>query len=184
VAPERFSGLIEAARGGDEAAWAEIWAELSPAVLGYLRGNGLPDPVDVLGETFLHVARDVHKFEGGWEAFRGWVFTNAHHRLIDTRRRDARRPMDLTAEPPEPSNVPSPDASEEALARIGDEQVRSVLATLSPDQRDVLLLRIVGDLTLEQVGEALGKRTGAVKQLQRRGLEAAKKALGEKEVTL
>ena len=71
---------------GDEAAWSEIWAELAPAVLGYLRGSNAPDPEDVLGETFLQVARDVNRFEGDWVAFRSWVFTVAHHRLIDARR--------------------------------------------------------------------------------------------------
>ena len=58
-----------------------------------------------------------------------------------------------------------------------------MLASLSPDQRAVLLLRVIGDLSLEQVAEALGKRTGAVKQLQRRGLIAVRKALSQKGVT-
>ncbi len=170
MAPERFDGLLAAAREGDEAAWAEIWGELSPAVLGYLRGSSLSDPEDTLSEAFLQAARDLHKFEGDWPQFRGWVFTIAHHRLIDARRHAARRPVDLVAEPPEPEGVPLGDAETEALERIGAEQVRRVLDSLSPDQRDVLLLRIVGDLSLDQCAEALGKRTGAVKQLQRRGL--------------
>lgn len=184
MAPERFSGLIEAAREGDQAAWAEIWAELAPSVLGYLRGSGAPDPEDVLSETFLGVARDLADFEGDWDRFRAWAFTIAHHRLIDARRRSARRPVELVAEPPEPPGPPAGDVADEALARIGDEHVLRVLDGLSPDQRDVLLLRIVGDLTLEQVAEALGKRSGAVKQLQRRGLAAVRRQLAEKRVTL
>ena len=183
MSPDRFSGLIAAAREGDEAAWTEIWGELSPAVLGYLRGSNAPDPEDVLGETFLQVARDIAEFEGSWDSFRSWAFTVAHHRLIDARRRSARRPMDLVAEAPEPSGPPSDDAADEAMAEIGREQVLELLGALSADQRDVLLLRILGDLSLEQVAEALGKRTGAVKQLQRRGLIAVRKALTQKGVT-
>ena len=184
MAPDRFSALLGAAREGDEAAWAEIYGELAPAVLGYLRGNGAPDPEDVLAESFLQVARDLDRFEGEWSRFRGWVFTIAHHRLIDARRHSARRPVELMAEPPEPELPADEGAADAALARIGAGEVRRVLATLSEDQRAVLLLRIIGDLSLAEVAEALGKRTGAIKQLQRRGLAAVRRELAKKGVTL
>ena len=112
MAPDRFDALLECARAGDQAAWAEIWAELSPAVLGYLRGSRAPDPDDVLSEAFLQVARDVKSFEGDWGRFRAWVFTIAHHRLIDARRHTARRPVDLVADPPEPPGASVEDALE------------------------------------------------------------------------
>jgi RNA polymerase sigma-70 factor (ECF subfamily) len=86
-------------------------------------------------------------------------------------------------EPPEPERAEISDAAEEALEKIGADEVRRVLDLLSPDQRDVLLLRIIGDLSLEQVAEALGKRTGAVKQLQRRGLDAVRRRLKAEGVT-
>jgi RNA polymerase sigma factor (sigma-70 family) len=174
---ERFGTLLEDARRGEEAAWAEIYRSMAPAVLGYLRANGAPDPEDAHGEVFLQVARDLARFEGDERRFRAWVFTIAHHRLIDARRRVSRRPVELTAEPPEPEGEPPADAAEEALARIGAEEVRRVLAALSPDQRAVLLLRVLGELTVPEVAKALGKRQGAVKALQRRGLAAIKKRL-------
>lgn len=183
MAPDRFDSLIEAAKRGDEAAWGEIFAELSPAVLGYLRGSGVADPEDVLGETFLQVARDSAGFDGGWESFRSWVFTVAHHRLIDARRRDARRPLELVGDAPEPEHEVGEDAATQALARVGAGEIASVLEALSPDQRAVLLLRLVADLSIEQVAEATGKRVGAVKQLQRRGLIAAKRELARQGVT-
>jgi RNA polymerase sigma-70 factor (ECF subfamily) len=183
VAPDQFEGLVGAARKGDEGAWSEIYAELAPAVLGYLRGSRAAEPEDVCGEAFLQVARDLDRFEGDWAAFRGWVFTVAHHRMLDASRHSARRPSDPVAEPPEPSGPPASDAADEALARIGDERVREVLASLTDDQRSVLLLRIVGDLSLAQTAEAIGKRTGAVKQLQRRGLATVKRELERQGVT-
>ena len=182
MSEERFSGLLADARAGDERAWEEIFAELSPAVLGYLRASGAPDPDDVLGETFLQVARDIHKFEGREAGFRAWVFAIAHHRLIDARRHAARRPVELSAEPPEPRER-ADDAAEAALARIGTERVHEILATLSEDQRAVLLLRFVGDMSVEDVARAIGKRPGAVKALQRRGLAAVKRRLGRKAVS-
>ena len=184
MAPERFQTLLEAARRGNEAAWAEIYRDLSPAVLGYLRRSGAPEPEDILGEVFLEVARDVAKFDGDQRQFKAWVFTITHHRLIDARRRTRRRPVELVAEPPEPVTERLPDAADEALARIGVEEVHRVLGILSPDQRAVLLLRILGDLSVEETATAVGKRPGAVKQLQRRGLATLKRELDRKGVTL
>ena len=91
--------------------------------------------------------------------------------------------MDLVAEPPEPQGLARDDAAEQALAQIGRDEVLRVLQSLSADQRAVLLLRVIGDLSLEQVAETLGKRTGAVKQLQRRGVIAVRKALARRGVT-
>ena len=181
---DRFEALLDAARGGDEAAWAQIYGDLAPAVLGYLRGSGARDPEDTLAETFLQVARDLGRFSGDYSKFRAWTFTIAHHRLIDARRSAARRPLDLVADVPEPSmNGAAPDAADEAVARIGAEELERVLAALTPEQRAVVLLRVVGDLSITQVAEALGKRTGAIKQLQRRGLAAVKRELTQLGVT-
>ena len=180
---EQFTTLLAAARGGSEAAWQELYNGLAPVVLGYLRANGSPDPEDVLSEVFLQVARDIAKFDGEERGFRSWVFTIAHHRLIDARRHSARRPVELAPEPPEPDEHVD-DAADLALARIGTEEVQRVLETLSPDQRAVLLLRVIGDMSIEDVAKTVGKRTGAVKALQRRGLAAIKRELGRKGVTL
>jgi RNA polymerase sigma-70 factor (ECF subfamily) len=79
---------------------------------------------------------------------------------------------------------PLSDAADEALARIGAEEVQRVLGILSPDQQAVLLLRILGDLSVEDTAKAVGKRPGAVKQLQRRGLATLKRELERKGVTL
>jgi len=76
------------------------------------------------------------------------------------------------------------DAADEALARIGAEEVHRVLGALSPDQRAVLLLRVLGELTVDEAAQALGKRSGAVKALQRRGLAAIRRELARKGVTL
>jgi RNA polymerase sigma-70 factor (ECF subfamily) len=75
-------------------------------------------------------------------------------------------------------------AAEAALGRIGVEEVQRVLGTLSEDQRAVLLLRVIGDLSIEDVARALDKRPGAVKALQRRGLAALKRELDRGGVTL
>ncbi len=180
---ESFDGVLVAARTGEDWAWRELYQELAPRVRGYLRARGEIDPDDLTGEVFLQLARDLSRFDGGEAEFRAWVMTIAHHRLLDERRRRSRRPAEAAA----PEEMPEPlggDVEEEALARVGEERVRQALAGLSKEQRSVLLLRILGDLTVEQVAGALGKSPGAVKALQRRGLETLKADVSRMGVTL
>jgi RNA polymerase sigma factor (sigma-70 family) len=177
---ESFDRILAAARAGGEWAWRSLYEEMAPAVLGFLRARGATDPEDVAGETFVQVVRDLHRFDGDWRGFRAWVFAIARHRMLDESRRRQRRPDDPVADPGEQA-PPAGDVVDDALARLDLERVTDILASLSPDQRDVILLRVIGDLSIEEVAGVIGKRTGAVKQLQRRGLAAARKLLAHDE---
>ena len=169
---QSFESVLFAARAGAEWAWARIYEDLAPPLAGYLRAHGAADPEDLVGEVFLQVVRGLDRFSGPEPAFRAWVFTIAHRRLIDDLRRRSRRPVvpveleTLTAAAGEGGDV-----TEEALNGIDTARVQAAIAELPPDQRAVLLLRIIGDLTIEQIAEAVGKRPGAVKALQRRALK-------------
>ena len=168
---ESFDSVLVAARAGADWAWARIYADLAPAVVGYLRGHGAADPEDLAGETFLQIVRNLPRFEGDERAFRAWAFTIAHRRLIDDRRARGRRPVTPTdSDALEGAAGAGGDVADEALARVGDARVRTAIDALPEDQRAVLLLRILGDMTVEEVATAVGKRPGAVKALQRRAL--------------
>jgi RNA polymerase sigma-70 factor (ECF subfamily) len=178
---QSFESTLRAARAGAEWAWRDLYAEIAPPVLGFLRARGAPDPEDLGGEVFVQVVRDLPRFEGDWRGFRAWVFAIARNRLLDQRRRETRRPDTTVAEPADLSE-PVGDVTDEALARLELQRVTALLAELSSDQRDVLLLRLIGDLSIEEVAKAIGKRPGAVKQLQRRGLAAARRLLEKEDV--
>lgn len=171
-----FPQVLAAAQA--DAAWAlrRLFDWLAPPVTGYLRGQGAPDPDGMANDVFLRVFTNLRFFEGSEERFRSWVFAIAHNLLVDERRREARRPRPANVAVDEQQWAGSTEA--EALSRLGAERVERLLGELSPDQRDVLLLRIVADLTVEQVAQALGKPAGAVKQLQRRGLATLRRRLG------
>ena len=183
AAVEGFDSVLEAARGGEDWAWGSLYSGLAPKVLGYLRGLGAAEADDLTGDVFVQVVRDLHRFHGDERAFRAWVLTIAHHRFLDHCRRSSRRPVDPVAEVPEPVAAVG-DAEQDALHELADERVRELLATLSREQRAVLLLRVVGGLTVEQVAAAIGKRPGAVKALQRRGLAAVERHLARQAVPL
>ena len=80
---------------------------------------------------------------------------------------------------------PAPDDVEGAVERrLADEQVQDLCNRLLPGQRDVLLMRILGRLTVDEVAVALGKSPGAVKALQRRGLQAIARMIEREGVPL
>lgn len=174
--PSAFDDVLVAARAGAAWAFERLYNDLAPVVAGYLRSQGSADPEDLTSEVFLGVFRGLSGFQGDQSQFRSWVFTIAHRRLTDERRRRGRRPATRPLEARAELRAGG-DVEQEALTALGDVRVRELLAGLSEDQRSVLTLRIIGDLTVEQVAEAIGKRPGAVKALQRRGLAALRKAL-------
>jgi RNA polymerase sigma factor (sigma-70 family) len=160
-----------------------VYDRFSPLVVGYLRLQGAVEPEDLTSEVFLGVFRNLSSFTGDEAGFRSWLLTITHRRLQDERRRLGRRPDTVEFDAASHSAARG-DVEQEALAELGTDRVCELLQTLSADQRTVLLLRIVGDFSLEQVATAMGKRPGAVKQLQRRGLNGLRRHLERQDVTL
>jgi len=178
-----FASVLAAAQTGAPWALERLYHALSPAVLGYLRIQGAADPEDLTNEVFLGILHRIGSFEGNEEKFRSWVFTIAHSRLIDDRRRTDRRPH--LAEPHEDHrDRAGGDAEQEALERLSSQRVQALCEGLVAEQRDVLLLRLMAGLTIEVIAEALGKSEGAIKALQRRGLANLRKILERDPVSL
>jgi RNA polymerase sigma-70 factor, ECF subfamily len=184
---DRFNGEFEdvlaAARRGAPAAYERIFTALAPVVAGYLRAQGAREPDDLTSEVFVAVIRNIGRFGGDEAGFRSWVFTIAHRRLLDERRRLARRPPGVPLDPS--FDAPADDDVEAAAERAqGTAWVREVCDRLAPDQRDVLLLRLLARLTVDEVAHALGKSPEAVKALQRRGFRAVGRMLTPEGVPL
>jgi RNA polymerase sigma-70 factor (ECF subfamily) len=179
-----LTAAIEAARAGAEWAWTRIYDELAGSVLGYLRGLNAAEPEDLTGEVFLQAVRDLRRFEGAAGDFRAWLFTIAHHRFLDERRRSKRRPVEPAPDEVITDRLPPVDTETEALRELADEDVRRVIEGLVPAQREVMLMRILGGLTIEEIARTLGKRPGAVKALQRRAIETMRRSMAKGGVTL
>lgn len=166
---------LDAARRGESAALETIYQELAPSVLGYLRGQGVREPEDAASEVFVGVVRGLERFRGDEAEFRTWVFSIAHRRAIDERRRLSRRREALV----DPTELTGPlagsrtgDVEHEAFEHLGTGWALNALHSLSSDQRAVVTLRVLADLSIHQVAAVLEKTPGAVKSLQRRGLMA------------
>jgi RNA polymerase sigma-70 factor (ECF subfamily) len=179
---ENFSTRLEAAKSGRDWAWADLYRELAGPVTGYLASRGATDAEDLASETFLQVARNIHSFDGDEASFRSWVFVIAHRRLLDSRRSRNRRPETLAWTETTPDSTGG-DVEEEALESLISEELQDAFKGLTDIQGDVLALRILGRLTLEETAQILGKRVGAIKAAQRRGLIALHQKLDVEGVT-
>ena len=164
---------VDAARDGDAEAFSLIWGALAGRVHGYFRAHGCRDAEDLTSETFLAAFTRMGDVVGDGTAFRTWLFSIAHHKRVDDVRRRSRHPAPVPYEPELDSRVSGPGDEPSLAADSGD--IVSLLADLPPDQRDVLTLRFVADLTLEETSAALARSVGAVKSLQHRGLETLRR---------
>lgn len=167
--------MLDDARRGDEAAWACLYDSVAAQVLGYLRTRGAVDAEEVLGETFLHVARGIDDFDGDERGFRSWVFVIATSRLYDDRRRRRRRPSEPLGESDEQQLIDPVDVGAEVEVALAQQEVQHLLGALTDDQRAVVELRIFGELTSQEVADTIGKPLTAVKALYLRGLGALRR---------
>jgi RNA polymerase sigma-70 factor (ECF subfamily) len=176
-----FPSLLRAAQAGGQWAYERLYRSLAPAVAGYLRVQGAAEPDDLTSEVFERAFSALGGFSGDEAQFRSWVFTIAHHRLTDEHRRLSRRPARADCQLPERA---AGDVEDDAVRRLAAERVRRLCEGLAPDQRDVLLLRMLAALTVDEIAEALDKSPGAVKALQRRGLAALRRQMQRQGVPL
>ncbi len=167
-----FDSVLAAARTGASWALAALYRGLHPAVLRYLRAQEPGEGEDLAADAWIDVASGLHRFDGAEDDFRRWVFTIARRRLIDHRRARTRR---RTAPVPAEDLVllaGEGDTESEAVQALRVEAALARVATLPPGQAEVVLLRVVGGFTAEEVGRIMGRRPGTVRVLQHRALRA------------
>jgi RNA polymerase sigma-70 factor (ECF subfamily) len=173
---QNFAIVLAAAQSGAGWAASKLWQEYSPAVSAYLRARGTQEWEDLTSEVFLAVFNQLPQFVGDDVQFRSFVFSIAYRRLVDEYRSRSRRGTHIPWDA-ETDDRTSPSAEDAALHRASHVSTISLLDSLPDDQRNVMTLRIIGDLTVEQIAEVLGKQPGAVKALQRRALERLRKEI-------
>jgi RNA polymerase sigma factor (sigma-70 family) len=176
---DRFGEVLAGAQRGEHPAFEQIYRDLAPLVLAYLRANGARDPDDLTSEVFLAVVRNVCAFEGDEGAFRSWVLTIAHRRLIDEFRYRARRPEEPQMPDEVTAQIAPTDATAEteALELMDGSGVGAALDALTDDQRAVITLRVLADLPIREVAMVLDKPETAIKSLQHRALATLARTL-------
>lgn len=161
--------VLEAARAGDEGAFAALYRATQPRLIRYAAVLVGQDADDVTADAWLQISRDLRKFEGTELAFRGWAATIVRNRAVDHVRALARRPSiptELSA-----LDTPAPADTESLVAEsLSTAAALALIAVLPPDQAEAVLLRVVVGLDAVTAGKVLGKRAGAVRVAAHRGL--------------
>ncbi|HET6916207.1 MAG TPA: sigma-70 family RNA polymerase sigma factor [Acidimicrobiales bacterium] len=168
---ESFESVLVAAQSGAEWAFSFLYRDLNPRLLRYFASRVPGEAEDLAIETWLGAARRIGDFRGNQQQFRAWIFTIAHTRLVQ-HWRDVRRTPVTAADPATLLDRASPEDVEGGVldSLAGLEASREIVRELSFDQAEVMLLRVLGGLNVEEVAEILGKRPGTVRVLQHKAL--------------
>ena len=167
-----LTAALHAAQHGEEAGFVAVYRDVQPRLLRYATLLvGRNNAEDVTAEAWLQISRDLHRFTGDIDRFRGWSAKIVHHRAMDVCRATARRP---TSAPPDDASgepVGASDTAASALDALSTDLALTVIAALPREQAQAVLLRAVVGLDARTAGEVLGKRAGAVRVAAHRGLK-------------
>jgi RNA polymerase sigma-70 factor (ECF subfamily) len=171
---------VERMGAGDPEAFRTVYRSVQAPLLRYLEVLvGRDDAEDVASETWGQAVRDLHRFRGDADGFRGWITTIGRHRALDLLRQRSRRvrvDRDLTGI----------DVTDEADLEIRVAEVISteaaveVIRSLPRDQAEAVMLRAVMGLEARTAGQVLGKRPGAVRSATSRGLRSLERTMGQR----
>lgn len=170
---EPLDDLVDGVRRGDTDAIAAVYLAVAPALRAFLHSEVRHGEIadDLVEHTFVELLESHGTIRGDGRSLRSWLFRAARHNLYDWRRAAARRSDNELSE--ELSSVlrdPAPDPETAVGERDDHEAVRAALTELTPDQREILELRLIAELSIAEVAELTGRTEGAVKALQHRAL--------------
>lgn len=187
--------LLEGVRRLDAAALAEMYDIFSPALYAYAyRQVGSADLAEeCVAETFSRMLTALQRGGGPGENLGAYLYRVAHNWITDQYRR---RPEVISLEMQDDDPVlrgarlagqdgdaqAGGDPHRQAEMRAQQLQVRHALSRLTPEQRQVVVLRYLEDFDLDEIAEMLGKPVGAIKALQHRALEALRRLLPAQEL--
>lgn len=178
MAPDPLDDAVARLKTGDESAFREVYRAVQPPLVRYLTVLvGPVDAEDVASEAWAQAFRDLDRFHGDADGFRGWLTTIGRHRALDHLRRRRRQPrtdgdLDLAHDLPALTDVEGT-----ALGALAYGDALALIASLPVDQAEAIMLRTVLGFDAPTAARILGKRPGAVRSATLRGLRALERRL-------
>jgi RNA polymerase sigma-70 factor (ECF subfamily) len=181
---EQFDSVLGAAKAGAEWGFERLYDEFNPRLLRYLAARAPGEGEDLAADVWMAVAKRLPTFEGQETQFRSWLFTIAHHRMAHYWNEKRKKGTD----PHEPADLEihsSGDSPEDLVVEAASAQAaaRRIAEILNPDQAEVVLLRLLGGLDVEEVAAILKKRPGNIRVLQHRALRKLIQEISLEDVT-
>lgn len=180
-----FDAILAAAQTGAEWAVAVLYRDINPRLLRYVRAKAPEVAEDLVAEVWLAAARQLPAFEGDERALWRWLFTLARRQVIGHWRKSGRRRTDAV-----PAAAFADHASGDDPAALAGERLATADAInrltdhLSEEQAEVVLLRVLAGLDVDEVAALMGKRPGTIRVLQHRALKKLATVFAAEAVTL
>lgn len=168
--------LVQRAQQGDSAAFSSLYEEFSEPIFRFLyyRLGDRQTAEDLTAEVFIRVIKSIRKYRPQ-QPFRAWLFRIARNLAIDFRRKYGNR-HEQELDEAITGRQQSPEVA--TANTLNSDRLRQALEHLTPDQRDVIILRFIGEMRISEVADALNKSHSAVKSLQSRGLQMLSQVMG------
>jgi RNA polymerase sigma-70 factor (ECF subfamily) len=175
--PTELDPTIRCAQQGDEQAVAQLYQTYAPMIFRYIayRVPTEVDAEDLTAEVFLKMVEGLPAYRFTGAPFEAWLYRIAAARVVDFRRRQARRPQTELADTLADSE-PLPE--EQLQQRHEVDTLRAALDKLGDEQQTILLLRFLEGKSHREVAVILGKSEAAVKTAQHRALTRLAALLG------
>lgn len=173
--------LINRAQSGEKASIGELFEQYHTHVYRYLYYivGDVHLAEDLTSEVFLRMIRSLPNYRYQGISFQAWLFQIAHNLAIDHFRKVSNK-VQVELEENLHSNEPDLDSTVEN--NLNSDKLRDALERLNDAQREVIILRFVAGMPINQVAQTLRKSEDTVKGLQRRGLASLRKLLDDGEM--
>ncbi len=163
--PGQEAGLVRAAQGGDEAAFAEIVHHFQRRVyrVAYALTRNAADADDLAQETFVRAYQAIGRFRVG-EPMYPWlsrITVNLAYSLFRRRRRRPETAIEPLVEAGRQFGVED-DPAEHAAESERHARLAEAFGALSPEHQAVLTLRVVEDMTYDEIARTLNVPVGTV----------------------
>jgi RNA polymerase sigma-70 factor (ECF subfamily) len=172
--------LVRAAQQ-DRAAFAPLYQRYRHRVYAYLytRLAHAEDAADLTQQVFVKALAALPRYRPGGPPFAGWLFRIARNAVVDHQRRQRRAAVPLHRVPQELHPKGDQDLAAQAVRRETLTHLHATLGTLDPATRDLLLLRFFAQLTVGEIGEAVGISPAAASKRLQRALQTLKEQYHE-----
>ena len=172
--------LVELARAGDKDAFGLLYDHYHVSVYRFLfyrtRSQALAE--DLTSETFFRALRSMNNFRWQGRDFGAWLMTIARNLATDHFKAGRTR-LELTTEDMSPHDDATEGPESAVLASLTNEVLLRALSELPTEQRECLIMRFLQGMSIAETALALNRTSGAVKQLQLRGVRNLAKLLPE-----
>jgi RNA polymerase sigma-70 factor (ECF subfamily) len=176
---EKEHELIRRAQEGDKQAIGELYRANVDVIYRYVWARVRDDSLaeDLTAQVFLKAIEGLPTYQPSGKPFVAWLYRIAYARIVDHWRKLERR-VEVPLEETLPSREPRP---QELLEFEADwVMAMELLSQLTDDQQDVVILRFIGEMSLADVAQTVGKTVGATKALQYRALASVARLLDER----